>query len=210
MRRTIFPLKLFLLLCLCMFVFTPQAFALDILTGTWVSTTSSKGGFRSILEFRDDGTTASKISVMVDFRYELKEDSLILTPASVEGGTEPQKFIIQLDGDLLTMKPSKSSDAITMRRVNDGVPKISGIIGKWSVSSPSRPTGFYTFTSDNRALIEIPMPGETISNYTVKDNTLVINRGAESSVMKIEISSDFLILHPEDGKKEFKYKRQTQ
>lgn len=208
MRNMAFPLKLILPLCLCIPAFSSQAFCLDALTGSWVSTTRSNGGFRNILEFRDNRTTTSKICVMIDSRYELKEDSLTLTPASVEDGTEPEKFVIQLNGDLLTMKPSKSSDTLTMRRVSDGAPKMTGITGKWSFSAPSGPTGFYTFTSDNRALLEIPMPGETVSNYNVKDDTLVISRGTESSVMKMEISSDLLILRSEDGKKEFKYKRQ--
>lgn len=208
MRKTIFPLKLILLLCLCILAFSSQALCLDTLMGSWVSTTRSNGGFRNILEFKDTGTTASKICVMIDFRYELKEDSLTLIPASVEDGTEPEKFVIQLNGDLLTMKPSKRSDTLTMRRVSDGAPKMTGITGKWSFSTPSGPTGYYTFTFDNRALLEIPMPGETVSNYSVKNGTLVISRGTESSVMKMEISSDLLILRSEAGKKEFKYKRQ--
>lgn len=209
MRNMVFPLKLILLLCLCMLAFSFQALCLDILMGSWVSTISSKDGFRSILQFKDDGTTASKICVVIDFRYELKGNSLTLTPVSVEDGTETEKFVIQIDGNLLTMKPSKSSGTVILRRVNDGAPR-TGITGKWSFSAPSGATGFYTFTSDNRALLEIPMPGETVSNYNVKDGKLVINRGTEVSVMKMEISSDLLILRSEDGKKEFKYKRQTQ
>lgn len=208
MRKTIFPLKLILLLCLCILAFSSQALCLETLMGSWVSITRSNGGLRSILEFRDNGTAASKICVMIDFRYELKGDSLILTPVSVEDGTEPEKFVIRLDGDVLTMKPSKSSDKLTMSRVDGGAPKVTDITGKWSFSAPSEQTGFYTFMSDNRALLEIPMPGETVSNYNVKDDTLVISRGTESSVMKMEISSDLLILRSEDWKKEFKYKRQ--
>lgn len=177
------------------------------LTDVWVSTAQSRGGLKSVLEFKEDGTVATTMAAMLEYRYELKGLTLVLIPESEDDKTKETKYAVKIGNDLLQMQEIGCEDClITMHRIIGDPQKEIGIIGKWSFSKASGETVYYIFTTDNHAYFSIPMPGATISTYKVNGDTIQLRRGKEVTTMKISVMDDLLILRTQDNK-EYRYKR---
>ena len=73
-------------------------------------------------------------------------------------------------------------------------------------SSVKGKTEYYIFTADGSMLYRLPMPGRTITNFSVKGDTLEMSReDMKSTISKWQIKEGILTLSSQDGK-EWSYK----
>ncbi|MBN1546474.1 MAG: hypothetical protein JW902_07440 [Syntrophaceae bacterium] len=185
-------------------------FSEESLTGYWLSTQKSNGGMASILEFQNDGTVESYMSIMRDYKYQLKDHNLTLRPADEEQLSQVV-FLINIKGDALTMKPSGETDAgVTLKRVgNREKSESKDIVGQWVYDDPSTKgkKDYYIFTPDGFMLYRLPMPGRTVSKFSIKGDTLEISReDMKPAISKWQIEDGILTLSSQDGKV-WSYKR---
>ena len=198
-------------LFLITFSFTSIVFSSESLTGVWLSTKKSKGGMANILEFRKDGTVASYLSVMMDYRYKLQGSSLTITPIG-EDKSAPEALLVNFAQNELTLQRQGEKDAETVilkRLANPDGAKSEGIVGEWIYDDPviKGKTLYYIFTADGFMRYRVPMPEKTVTNFSVKDDMLEISRkDIKSTTSKWQINEGILTLSSEDGQ-EWRYQR---
>ena len=121
------------------FLLVSVAFSEESLIGYWVSIKKSNSGMASILEFQKEGTVASYVSIMADYKYTLEGNKLNLKSVD-ENKPDQNTFSVNLGDDVLTMQPEGEKDAevVVLKRLSnhDGA-KSNGIIGQWTYTDPT-------------------------------------------------------------------------
>jgi hypothetical protein len=188
------------------------AFCEDSLIGYWLPAKISNGRMGQILEYRNDGTVVSYLTIMRDYNYTLEGNKLTLK--ATNEGESKQELLVNLKGDELTMKPlEKKDEGRTLKRFeNHASSKAEGIMGVWVYNDPTTKgkAEYYVFTDDGFLHYRLPMPGSTVSRYVVKGNMLEISQeGMDPATMKWQIKDGILTLSSQDGK-DFSYRRSSE
>lgn len=189
----------------------PQSWCAELygpLVGSWVSTERSKGGIRNVHYYGENGTFASKLSVMIGYFYKLTDDKLVLTPASADEG-ESLEYTIVLEGNSLTLKSAAEANTRVLQREPEKGSNTEqpGLLGTWTFTYHNKTTGYYTFRPDGRLLFQVPFPGDVIRQYSVEGNEIVLKDKTAVEHIKFSIQGDTLTLVSADGKKEHTYRK---
>lgn len=135
--------------------------ASDVLLGRWESHEVTRGGIGKVIDFRDDGTFVTAISVIVRLHYDLDGDILTVTdPAGSPGSQQPPPTHIRFEGDkFLEVAPGGSS--FVRDRVGEAEPGKPIILGVWRYRHYTGGIAFERYTEDGNILLRLPMKSST-------------------------------------------------
>ncbi len=178
--------------------------------GIWLSEKISRGGFKSILEFKKNGVFLHRRSVWLDFKYKVDNTSITLIPTNKNPKKETLKGNIQINDDKLELKLN-GENLRRMERVDNWViSSNSKYIGQWSFNGTSGATEYYIFEPKGNLLVRIPMPGETTLYFSIIENIIEMKgkKDESSKKMKWRIRKDgLLILQDIHTDKSWSYRR---
>ena len=137
------------------------------LVGRWESHNTSKGGIGHVIDFQEDGSYVSSVTVLVNLKYLIEGDSIrVVDPGNPNQLAEPGvKF--RIDGDRLIRKQADGPESVAVR-VQPAEPGTSGIVGAWSYPHYAGGTAYERYTSDNRLLFRLSMT-KSIGCYIPND-----------------------------------------
>jgi hypothetical protein len=108
------------------FVVTVLAQAQAGLTGRWRTTGTSKGGIGAMFELHDDGTLNFSPGAVVEMKYRIEGDQLILPPGTIDGPELHQKME-WVNADRLVL------DGVQTLSRQGPVPDVNNpIVGEWT------------------------------------------------------------------------------
>ena len=135
-------------------------------------------------------------------------DVLLLTPARGEE-EQPQQYTVQLEGDLLTLKGKTEGETKFLWRepTEASARGQLSLLGTWSFRHDTGAMGSYTFYPDGRLLFQLPLPGETVYQYSTEGDEIMLRDKTSVQRLKFTVQGEMLTLRSTDGKKEYKYRK---
>jgi len=150
------------------------------LLGRWRSLETSKGGIGAMFEFRKDGVVDYSPGAVVEMKYRIEDDQLVLPPATVNG-PEQRQSMAWSGNDKLRLKVSGDLWVELSRRGSAPDVKIP-ILGEWTSSGEmagKRTESRYLFYPAGKALLLIPFLKQT-GSYSI--------RGERGETIRLELS----------------------
>lgn len=149
------------------------------LVGFWESREVSKGGIGHTFQFLPSGTFAEATTVMVEFRYEISGDRLIVTSASPQDPGPPEESTVRIDGDHL-IQTTKDSGPVPVEKVRvgkaeEGAPPIVGV-WRFSGSMANLTVHFNErYTRDGRMSLRIVLRSSS-GRYKIEGDHLTLSK----------------------------------
>jgi hypothetical protein len=187
------------------------------LIGVWESIARSKGGIGMTLEFGVDGSVVQSPGAMVDYRYHVEGDRVVID-SSVE---LPLRFRYR-DGDLSMVAPPGVGEVpdVPMERIGAAPSGEPGPAGRWRSRPSPQPTppelqgfadamatmqkeSFYVFTLDGRLLLRIPFVHQP-GRYAVAGGLLTLDFGNGARATPFRIEEDALVLGEATGEQRYR------
>jgi hypothetical protein len=171
-----------------------QTPAADVV-GRWRSVETSKGGIGSIIQLRKGGVVDYSPGAVVEMKYRLEGDELILPPATTHGPELRQKIEFQGLGRL--SMATGEGGVMAMTRQGAAPDAANPLLGEWT--APREMNGQhvvcrYIFYPGGKALLLIPFLTKT-GRYTIQGTRMKIDiptLGATEGTY--QRSGDFLTL----------------
>jgi hypothetical protein len=137
------------------------------LIGTWEATNRSAGGLGSTIAFGPDNSLTFTIGAMVDMKYRLASDTLIITDP--EGKYHPETF--RLLGDtLVTLRDGRELRETRVGQAAPGGP----LVGRWTYVHRSGVPAFEEFTRNGDFRLRVPI--HTLQgNYTALGDSAMLH-----------------------------------
>lgn len=193
--------RFLLLACLTLLTSSP-AVADDDVVGMWSSSSRTKGGLGPQWVFTKDGNVTSTFGALVDFKYEVKGNSIkmmLLAPdGSVTKEVSTQEFSI--DGDTLTENPRTPDRKQVMKRTSKPYKDAHPIVGEWTYKHY---TGGPALMRYSRAgVVQLSVPFLTLTGtYRTNQGALTIAPNDQKPVSyKFKLEKDSLVLTDGEGK----------
>ena len=182
----------------------------QVLVGVWESRQVSNGGIGHTFQFLPNGAFVEAPTVMVDSRYEISGDHLLVTQASPEDPSPPMDFQFHVDGDRLieTMNGSGPFEKERVGKAEAGAPPIVGV---WHLGG--RPTGTFAdnsyerYTRDGRTSFRILMTRSSVCYKIEADRLTLIRPDQKDVTFPFRQSPGELILD-NPGKEPYTYARE--
>jgi hypothetical protein len=174
------------------------------LVGFWESTAKSKGGIGNALDFRADGTVVAHMVVLVDGKYRIDGDQLVLETADAD---EPTRAPLgKVEGD--TWKMTAEGETVEKKRVGAATPGAPPLVGVWTydhyVGQGSK--AFERYDTAGWMRFRMLMPGGPDSGtYERKDATVRLTFDAKPQVHTMTIVGDRLRLVSGEDEREYRY-----
>ena len=168
-------------------------------TGLWESTATTKGGIGNTIEFRPDGSIVEALTVIVNMRYRLKGDRLLLESDSATKEQDSRNAtIVAIKGQKLLEKGPDGS-VIEKDRVGSAVQGESGLVGAWRYRHYTGAIAFERYTPDGQLLFRLPLSSST-GCFVARERelTLAVPNQAEE-VFRYDISGEKLVLTDSAG-----------
>jgi hypothetical protein len=126
------------------------------LVGRWESHKTSKGGIGHVLDFKQDGSYISSVSVLVNLKYRVEGNTLhIVELDNANQTTEPgTKFRIEGDKLISTLADGSEQVAVRVQPAENGT---DSIVGAWSYTHYAGGTAYERYTVDNKLAFRLPM-----------------------------------------------------
>lgn len=222
--------KLFLLIAMAC---TTGTSADRTVIGRWRSLETSEGGIGGIFIFREDGTLEFSPGAVVETKYRVEGNRLIM-PGGTVNGPEQVWVIESLTKDELRVSPEDwqpkeaktprapaSAPSMRMTREGEGVDPKSLILGTWQslgvgqrpssdkVSGRSAPTikNTWQFRADGLVLLTVPFRIEK-GRYSIKDDLIRILIEERPTVEgKVRWDGDVLVIPGPRGIGESRFAR---
>lgn len=223
-RKILITLLLSFLLFSCPTVHAKDKFSTEqSFIGMWVSEKASQGGFKSILAFDKKGILIHRQAVMFDYRYKVDHNSITIVSIDKDSEEKVSKTgkIAVVNGKLELQFDTEEPKVMT-RKDNWKIPADSKHIGHWSFKEPSGMSGYYIFDQNGLLRIRIPMPGMTVSMFTVTGNSIevqqrpvkmkekslvIMDKIIEKDTMEWSINTDEILSLKDSSGKTITYKR---
>jgi hypothetical protein len=171
------------------------------LVGLWESTSISKGGIGSNIEFRADGSFISAVTVLVDLRYEVKSGRLYIgknpgEPVSYETGAE-----FKVDNTALVLI-GQNGEKEVRQRISPG--RADSVVGKYKYRHYTGAVAYEHFTPDGIMQFRLPMQS-TRGCYQVTGNEIkFISPNQETKTLQYKLSTGRLILFDQKNPSTYK------
>jgi hypothetical protein len=174
----------------------------DSLAGRWESVRRSYGGIGERLEFRPGGELLLTPTVMVDARYRVEGDQLVLTmPDSTK-----VRMTFAIDADRMTRRNGETSQLL--RRTTE--PALLPLVGTWTYAHHTGQSAFETFHADGRHEFRLPMSEPQRLRYSAAAGHLEIwGSRTHRRTAGLEIALDELVLRLPSDPTPNRYRRQT-
>lgn len=138
------------------------------LAGCWESSDHSGGSVGNTIELLADGRAAYTLGAIVDGRYRVAGDTLVVTIGDTSmGGPQTRATAFALAGDSLHVTAPDGVQRQALARVDGG----EGLTGTWGYAHPAGATAYETYTADGRFLFRLPMQTLT-GRWTVANDSL--------------------------------------
>jgi hypothetical protein len=175
------------------------------LLGRWRSLETSKGGIGAMLEFRKDGVVDYSPGVVVEMKYRIEGDQLVLPPATVNG-PEQKQTMQWLGSDKLRLK---SGGDLWLELTRQGpTPDVKiPILGEWAslrdISGKAMPVR-YLFYPAGKGLLLIPFLKES-GSYVIRGESIRLELpGRGPAEGKFKVDGDVLTIPgPNSGESRF-------
>jgi hypothetical protein len=171
--------------------------------GRWRSMETSKGGIGAMFEFLDDGSFRFSPGAVVEMKYRIEGNQLILPPGTIDGPEQRQTMKwVNMDRLLL------ESLALSRQGVVQDVK--NPILGEWT--APLEMSGVkvearYLFAPESRALLLMPFVWKK-GEYSIKESTIRLQfPGAPPVEGPFHIDGDVLTIPGSRGTGESRLKR---
>jgi hypothetical protein len=176
----------------------------DGLVGVWESTARSKGGIGQVLEFLPDGTMSTHMTVLVDLRYRVEKDQVVLGDGG-EGETLP---LGTFKADTWTIDVQGIS--IEKRRIGTATPGAPAIVGTWASDREGMDMKSYErYGADGWLRLRVLLPGDRAGSYERKEDRLTLTADGASVSHTFTIKGDRLRLVTDDEEGEYRYAGKT-
>jgi hypothetical protein len=143
--------------------------------GRWRSAETSKGGIGSIIQFMKGGVLEYSPGAVVEMKYRIEGDELILPPATVKGPEVRQK--LQFVSDKQMRMISESDPVVNLSRHGKAPDPANPILGEWTTLrelNGQRMTAHYLFYPGGKAMLLLPFMTKA-GRYTVQGNKMKID-----------------------------------
>jgi len=175
------------------------------LLGRWRSLETSKGGIGAMFEFRKDGVVDFSPGAVVEMKYRIEGDQLVLPPATING--PEQKQTMEWSGnDKLRLKVS--ADAWVELARQGPAPDVQiPILGEWTSSGEMAGKTMqarYLFYPAGKGLLLIPFLKQS-GSYSIRGETIRLELpGHEPVEGKLKVDGDVLTIPgPNNGESRF-------
>jgi len=193
--------RFLLLACLTLLTSSPAA-ADDDVVGMWSSSARTKGGLGPQWVFTKDGNVTSTFGALVDFKYEVKGNSIKMTLLAPDGAVtkevSTQEFSI--DGDTLTENPRTPDRKQVMKRTGKPYKDAHPIVGEWTYKHYTGGPALMRYA--RAGIVQLSVPFQTITaTYRANQGTLTITPSDQKPVRyKYKRERDSLVLTDGEGK----------
>jgi len=169
----------------------------DKVVGLWESTAVSRGGIGHNLEFREDGSYTSAVTVIVDLTYDIKDGSFYMSHNKDEQINYEKGKQIEITESGFTLTDENGEEEMKTK-VTPGTEKT--IVGKYKYRHYSGAIAYEKYTSDG--IVKFRLPMNSVSGcYLLHKNTITITHSKkEPSEMTYEASDGLLNLKDLKGK----------
>ncbi len=170
------------------------------LLGMWESV-KTDNGIGLTLEFRADATYVQATAVMVDLRYRVVGDRLLVaeTPPGENADTAGAPTI-RFDGSLMLVTNPDGS-VVRKERLGSAQPDAPPIVGVWRFRHSTGGTAFERYAPDGTLALRVPM-SSTVGVYVLSQReltTLPPGRAAETAT--VELADGRLVVSAPGGRK---------
>jgi hypothetical protein len=176
------------------------------IVGRWRSLETSKGGIGAMFEFRSDGTVDFSPGAIVEMRWRIENNQLVLPPATV-GGAE-QKYSLQwLSNSKLGLKTEAGVTELT--RVGDHSHADKPILGEWTEHREMDGLNLeahWLFYLNSKLLFLMPFAIQH-GSYTMSGSALHLKVPHLNPESRFEMKDNLLTLSELEGGHEDRYVR---
>jgi len=174
------------------------------LIGRWRSVETSKGGIGMIFEFHDAGILDFSSGAVVELKYRIEGNELILPPATTNGPEQRQTMEWQ-PADRLILK-----GADTLSRQGPARDANRPILGEWTARREMDGVALqvrYLFDGEGNCLFLLPFKWQK-GGYSVKGATMRVQYPGQAPVEgPFRIEGDMLTIPRASGKGETRLRR---
>jgi hypothetical protein len=161
------------------------------LLGRWRSLATSRGGIGSMLEFRAGGVVDFSPGAVVELRYRIEGDQLVL-PAATIGGPEQRETVTWLSDDRIRLRSAAAGDpGEEFARQGSRASAAEPIVGEWIGSrdmADHKVKVMYFFAPSGAGLLLIPFVTGS-GSYSLDHDTIHLalpNRAPADMAIKVE------------------------
>jgi hypothetical protein len=175
------------------------------LLGRWRSLETSKGGIGAMFEFRKDGVVDYSPGAVVEMKYRIEGDQLVLPPATI-GGPELKETMEWSGNDKLRLK---ASGGVWVELARQGpAPDVKNpIVGEWTSSSEMAGKTMqsrYLFYPAGKGFLLIPFLKQS-GTYSIHGESIRLELPGRDPVEgKFKVDGDMLVIPgPNTGESRF-------
>jgi hypothetical protein len=175
------------------------------LLGRWRSLETSKGGIGAMFEFRKDGVVDYSPGAVVEMKYRIEGDQLILPPATING--PEQKQTMEWSGnDKLRLKTG-GGPGVELARAGQAPDVDHPILGEWTSSremSGRTMQARHLFYPAGKGLLLLPFLKQS-GSYSIRGESIRLELPGRDPVEgKFTVNSDVLTIPgPNSGESRF-------
>jgi hypothetical protein len=143
--------------------------------GRWRSAETSKGGIGSIIQLMKGGVIEYSPGAVVELKYRIEGDELILPPAAAKGPEVRQK--LQFVSDKQMRMISDTDPVVNLSRHGKPPDPANPILGEWTTLrelNGQRMIAHYLFYPGGKAMLLLPFLTKA-GRYTVEGNKMKID-----------------------------------
>jgi hypothetical protein len=177
------------------------------LLGRWVSLERAKGEIATVVEFRSGGSLVSSFETLIDYRYQLGNNVLLLTTiGSIPGEPPEQSFQVSLSGDRLVLTNLADNTEEHLKRSGPAPADASSLVGEWQSDPAGDQPLFMDFKSDGTLSLRRVIRSSQ-GRYTINGDSLTVTpEGQPSQQGTYRFEGDQLVMISADGQK-IRYQR---
>jgi hypothetical protein len=196
--------KSFILLLVIVPIFAAGDASIKLL-GRWRSLETSKGGIGAMFEFRKDGVLDYSPGAVVEMKYRIEGDQLVLPPATING-PEQRQSMAWFGNDKLRLKVSGDL-WVELSRQGPAPDVKFPIQGEWTSSTEMAGKKMevrYLFYPAGRGLLLIPFLKQT-GSYSIRGESIRLELPSRGPVEgKFKVEGDALTIPgPNSGESRF-------
>ncbi|HEY6391305.1 MAG TPA: hypothetical protein VIX89_08510 [Bryobacteraceae bacterium] len=175
------------------------------LLGRWRSLETSKGGIGAMFEFRKDGVVDYSPGAVVEMKYRIEGDQLVLPPATING-PELKETMEWPGKDKLRLKAS-GGPWVELTRAGPAPDVKNPILGEWTSSREMAGKTMevrYLFYSAGKGLLLIPFLKQS-GSYSIRGESIHFELpGRDPMEGKFKVDGDMLVIPgPNTGESRF-------
>jgi hypothetical protein len=177
------------------------ALADDEVVGMWSSLSRTKGGLGPQWIFTKDGNVTHTFGALVDFKYEVKGNSIKMTLLAPDGSVtkEVSTHEFSIDGDTLTENPRTLDQKQVMKRTSKPFKDTHPIVGEWTYKHYTGGPALMRYSRTGIVQLSVPFQALT-GTYRTNQGTLTITPSDQKPVSyKYKRERDSLVLTDGEG-----------